>query len=103
MKPTQTAQLEGFFARLPQCANRDLIDAAVVDFCYMNNKNARKKLVKTLLKVQRQRLDLLPYYSRFIAILNNYFPDIGEMVITAVSNDIFYNKRESSQCTLVDI
>ncbi|KAG1175001.1 hypothetical protein G6F70_000728 [Rhizopus microsporus] len=97
MKPTQAAQLEGFFARLPQCANRDLIDAAVVDFCYMNNKNARKKLVKTLLKVQRQRLDLLPYYSRFIAILNNYFPDIGEMVITALTYEFKGLQRRKNQ------
>lgn len=84
-KPTQNAQLEGFIARLPNCANRDLIDAAAVDFCYMNNKNARNKLVKALLKVQRQRLDLLPYYARFIATLNVYFSDIGETIIAAVS------------------
>lgn len=86
IKPTQNAQLEGFIARLPNCANRDLIDAAAVDFCYMNNKNARNKLVKALLKVQRQRLDLLPYYARFIATLNVYFSDIGETIIAAVSS-----------------
>ncbi|KAI8992403.1 armadillo-type protein [Pilobolus umbonatus] len=84
LKPTQNAQLEGLLARLPNCGNRDLIDSVAVDFCYMNNKNARKKLVKTLLNVQRHRLDLLPYYSRLIATLNVYFPEIGEMVLTAL-------------------
>ncbi|GAN06684.1 nonsense-mediated mRNA decay factor protein [Mucor ambiguus] len=82
---TQNVQLDGLFARLPTCGNRDLIDSVAVDFCYMNNKNARKRLVKTLLGVQRQRLDLLPYYSRLIATLNTYFPDVGEMVLTALT------------------
>lgn len=82
---TQNVQLDGLFARLPTCGNRDLIDSVAVDFCYMNNKNARKRLVKTLLGVQRQRLDLLPYYSRLIATLNAYFPDVGEMVLTALT------------------
>ncbi|KAI8639204.1 armadillo-type protein [Parasitella parasitica] len=82
---TQNVQLDGLFARLPTCGNRDLIDSLAVDFCYMNNKNARKRLVKTLLGVQRQRIDLLPYYSRLIATLNTYFPDVGEMVLTALT------------------
>ncbi|CEP12054.1 hypothetical protein [Parasitella parasitica] len=85
-KPTtQNVQLDGLFARLPTCGNRDLIDSLAVDFCYMNSKNARKRLVKTLLGVQRQRIDLLPYYSRLIATLNSYFPDVGEMVLTALT------------------
>lgn len=85
-KPTtQNIQLDGLLARLPTCGNRDLIDSVAVDFCYMNNKNARKRLVKTLLNVQRQRLDLLPYYSRLIATLNVYFSDIGEMAIAALT------------------
>ena len=87
-KPTtQNIQLDGLFARLPTCGNRDLIDSVAVDFCYMNSKNARKRLVKTLLGVQRQRTDLLPYYSRLIATLNNYFSDIGEMVLAAVREE----------------
>ncbi|EIE89727.1 hypothetical protein RO3G_14438 [Rhizopus delemar RA 99-880] len=96
-KPTQNAQLEGFIARLPNCANRDLIDAAAVDFCYMNNKNARNKLVKALLKVQRQRLDLLPYYARFIATLNVYFSDIGETIIAALTYEFKGLQRRKNQ------
>ncbi|KAG0740844.1 hypothetical protein G6F23_008004 [Rhizopus arrhizus] len=97
IKPTQNAQLEGFIARLPNCANRDLIDAAAVDFCYMNNKNARNKLVKALLKVQRQRLDLLPYYARFIATLNVYFSDIGETIIAALTYEFKGLQRRKNQ------
>lgn len=89
--------MDGLFARLSTCGNRDLIDSIAVDFCYMNNKNARKRLVKTLLNVQRQRVDLLPYYSRLIATLNVYFPDIGEMVLAAVN---FYTRVFVHQLTL---
>ncbi|KAI8373653.1 armadillo-type protein [Choanephora cucurbitarum] len=94
---TQSVQLDSLLARLPTCANRDLIDSVAVDFCYMNNKNARKKLVKTLLNVQRQRLDLLPYYSRLIAILNLYFPDIGEMALAALTYEFKGLQRKKTQ------
>lgn len=97
-KPTtQNVQLDGLFARLPTCGNRDLIDSVAVDFCYMNNKNARKRLAKTLLSVQRQRVDLLPYYSRLIATLNNYFPDIGEMVLAALTCEFKGLQRRKTQ------
>lgn len=45
-KPTQLAQLDALIARLPTLGNRDLIDAAAVEFCYINSKAARKRLVK---------------------------------------------------------
>ncbi|KAG2202111.1 hypothetical protein INT47_008083 [Mucor saturninus] len=97
-KPTtQNVQLDGLFARLPTCGNRDLIDSVAVDFCYMNNKNARKRLVKTLLNVQRQRVDLLPYYSRLIATLNVYFSDIGEMVLAALIHEFKGLQRRKTQ------
>jgi regulator of nonsense transcripts 2 len=97
-KPTtQNVQLDSLFARLPTCGNRDLIDSVAVDFCYMNNKNARKRLVKTLLSVPRQRVDLLPYYSRLIATLNTYFPDIGEMILAALVYEFKGLQRRKTQ------
>jgi regulator of nonsense transcripts 2 len=63
----------------------------------MNNKNARNKLVKALLKVQRQRLDLLPYYARFIATLNVYFSDIGETIIAALTYEFKGLQRRKNQ------
>lgn len=39
-------------------------------FCYVNSKSARKKLVTALFNVPRQALDLLPMYSRLVAILD---------------------------------
>ncbi|KAF7727252.1 hypothetical protein EC973_007865 [Apophysomyces ossiformis] len=94
-KPTQLAQLDALLSRLPNLGNRDMIDSAAVEFCYVNSKAARKRLVKTLLNVPRQRLDLLPYYARLITILNNYFPDIGESVLAALEHEFkgLYRKK----------
>ncbi|KAJ3274845.1 hypothetical protein HDV01_002049 [Terramyces sp. JEL0728] len=68
-------------SRLASALNKDVIDQIAVEFAFINNKGTRKQLAQTLLGVSRQRLDLLPYYSRLIATLNPYMPDIGTMVV----------------------
>lgn len=40
------------------------------NFCFVNSKGARKKLVMALFSVPRQALDLLPMYARLVAILD---------------------------------
>ncbi|KAI9278600.1 armadillo-type protein [Phascolomyces articulosus] len=95
--PSQLAQLDGLIARLPTLGNRDLIDSAAVEFCYVNSKNARKRLVKALLNVPRQRVDLLPYYSRLIAILSQYFSDISEMVLAALDHEFKGLQKKKTQ------
>lgn len=70
--------------RLANALNKDAIDQIAVEFAFINNKGTRKQLAQTLLGVSRQRLDLLPYYSRLIATLNPYMPDIGTMVVEEV-------------------
>jgi regulator of nonsense transcripts 2 len=46
-------------------------------FCvnHGSNKNSRKRLYKTLFLVPHARLDLLPYWSRFAAILDRVYSD----------------------------
>ena len=78
------ASLDALFSRMLHALNREAIDQIAVDFAYLNSKGARKKLVQALLGVPRLRHDLLPYYSRLIATLSKYFPDIKTMVIETV-------------------
>lgn len=40
------AQLDSLLSLLPNMINRDLIDQAAVDFCYLNSKASRNKLIK---------------------------------------------------------
>uniref|UniRef100_A0A6N2MRB5 Uncharacterized protein n=1 Tax=Salix viminalis TaxID=40686 RepID=A0A6N2MRB5_SALVM len=45
LKSLEGANLDALLQRLPGCVSRDLIDQLTVDFCYVNSKLSRKKLV----------------------------------------------------------
>ncbi|KAH8155239.1 uncharacterized protein LAJ45_00248 [Morchella importuna] len=75
------AQVDALLIRLPELTNRDLIDQAAVDFCFLNSKASRNRLLKVLQDVPRGRQDLLPYYSRLVATLNRYLPDVGKGIV----------------------
>lgn len=62
--------MDSYVTQLPNNINRDLIDRAAIDFVTnLNTKQNRKKLVKALFTVHRNRLDLLPFYARLVAVL----------------------------------
>jgi regulator of nonsense transcripts 2 len=75
------ADLDNLITRLNEAMNRESIDKLAVEFCYLNSKAARGKIVKALLSVSRMRLDLLPYFSRFVAILKSYMPDVSSVLV----------------------
>lgn len=79
------AQVDALLIRLPELTNRDLIDQAAIDFCFLNSKASRNRLLKVLEEIPRGRQDLLPYYSRLVATLNRYMPDIGTGLVGYVS------------------
>ncbi|RKP25779.1 armadillo-type protein, partial [Syncephalis pseudoplumigaleata] len=85
-----SAKLESLLARLPAMNNRELIDRASIDFCYLNTKGSRKRLAQTLYGVPRTRLDLLPYYARLIATLHAYMPDVSELVMAGLDSEFRY-------------
>ncbi|KAL7540563.1 LOW QUALITY PROTEIN: hypothetical protein ACHAXR_010217 [Thalassiosira sp. AJA248-18] len=62
---------------LPEASRRDTIDELADRFCvnHGSNKKSRKRLYETLFLVPRSRLDLLPYYSRFAAIMDHVYSD----------------------------
>ena len=62
---------------LPEASRRDTIDELADRFCvnHGSNKKSRKRLYETLFLVPRSRLDLLPYYSRFAAIMDRVYSD----------------------------
>ena len=80
------AQLGALLARLPEMTNRTMIDSAAVEFAFLNSKAARKRLVKHLGAVSRNRSDLLPYYARLTTAINRYCPDVGAGVVAIVSS-----------------
>lgn len=93
--------LEAFLNELPNCINRELIDNAAVDFVLnLNTKNNRKKLTRVLFSVARTRLDLLPFYSRFAAILYPVLPDVCLELCQMLKQDFKYHVRKKDQINI---
>ncbi|PIN10169.1 hypothetical protein CDL12_17245 [Handroanthus impetiginosus] len=88
--------LEALLHRLPSCVSRDLIDQLTVEFCYLNSKSNRKKLVRALFNVPRTSLELLPYYSRMVATLSTCMKDVSSMLLQLLEEEFntLTNKKD---------
>ncbi|KAG9316714.1 ARM repeat-containing protein [Chiua virens] len=86
--------LTALLARLPDATNRAMIDQAAVDFAFLNSKAARKRLIKFLATVPKNRTDLLSHYSRLVATLNRYMPDIGSELVAFLDEEFRYLQRK---------
>ena len=69
---------------LPECHRREQIDEITEKFCstHGSSKNSRKRLLNTLFLVPRNRLDLLPYYSRMAATVDRIWTDIASTLVS---------------------
>ncbi|XP_051911526.1 regulator of nonsense transcripts 2 [Hippocampus zosterae] len=93
--------VDAFIQQLPNCVNRDLIDKAAMDFCMnMNTKSNRRKLVRALFTVPRQRLDLLPFYSRLVATLHPCMSDMAEDLCSMLKGDFRFHIRKKDQINI---
>uniref|UniRef100_A0A1J3JRJ2 Regulator of nonsense transcripts UPF2 n=1 Tax=Noccaea caerulescens TaxID=107243 RepID=A0A1J3JRJ2_NOCCA len=86
-KSLDVANFERLLQRLPGCVSRDLIDQLTVDYCYLNSKTNRKKLVKALFNVPRTSLELLAYYSRMVATLATCMKDIPSTLVQMLEDE----------------
>uniref|UniRef100_A0A4W3J7N9 Regulator of nonsense transcripts 2 n=1 Tax=Callorhinchus milii TaxID=7868 RepID=A0A4W3J7N9_CALMI len=93
--------VDAFLQQLPNCVNRDLIDKAAMDFCMnMNTKANRRKLVRALFTVPRQRLDLLPFYARLVATLHPCMSDLAEDLCAMLKGDFRFHVRKKDQINI---
>ena len=76
--PREPSQLELLLSRLPTAVSKELSDELAVNFCYTQNKGARRCLARALCDVPFGSLQVLPYYSRMAATLSQVFPDIAQ-------------------------
>ncbi|KAJ4812115.1 Regulator of nonsense transcripts 2 [Rhynchospora pubera] len=90
------ASLDALLQRLPSCVSRDLIDQLTVEFCYLNSKATRKRLVRALFGVPRTSLELLPYYSRMVATLATCMRDVPAMLVNMLEEEFNFliNKKD---------
>ncbi|XP_055944763.1 regulator of nonsense transcripts 2-like isoform X1 [Argiope bruennichi] len=93
--------LDHFLNSLLNCVNREMIDQAAVDFCMnLNTRPNRKKLVKALFLVPRTRLDLLPFYARFVATLNPCMPDVASDLVSMLKQDFKFHIKKKDQINI---
>ena len=84
---TVGAQVDALLARLPEFQNKEMVDQAAIDFCFLNSKASRNRLGKALQDIPKGRSDLLPFYSRLIATLGKYMPDIIHGVVSYLDDE----------------
>ncbi|KAK4578946.1 hypothetical protein RGQ29_028851 [Quercus rubra] len=96
LKGLEGTNLDALLQRLPGCVSRDLIDQLTVEFCYLNSKSNRKKLVRALFNVPRTSLELLPYYSRMVATLSTCMKDVSSMLLQMLEEEFNFliNKKD---------
>ncbi|PIA46597.1 hypothetical protein AQUCO_01500258v1 [Aquilegia coerulea] len=96
VKGLEGTNLDALLQRLPGCVSRDLIDQLTVEFCYLNSKSNRKRLVRALFNVPRTSLELLAYYSRMVATLSTCMKDISSMLLQNLEEEFNYliNKKD---------
>jgi len=84
---TVGAQVDALLARLPELQNKEAIDQAAMDFCFLNSKASRNRLVKAVQEVPKGRSDLLPSYARLVATLGKYLPDISSGLVSYLDEE----------------
>ena len=84
---TVGAQVDALLARLPDLQTKDAVDQAAIDFCFLNSKASRNRLIKAVQEVPKGRSDLLPAYSRLVATLEKYMPDISTALVAYLDDE----------------
>ncbi|XP_037936989.1 regulator of nonsense transcripts 2-like isoform X1 [Teleopsis dalmanni] len=94
-------QFDQFLINLNNCVNKELIDSAAIEFLLnFNTKNNRKKLTKSINTVQRTRLDLLPFLSRFVAIVNLCNTDVAIELSELLRKEFKWHIRKKNQLNI---
>lgn len=75
------AQVDALLLRLPELTTKEIIDQTAIDFCFLNSKASRNRLLKALTEVPKGRSDLLPGWSRLVATLGRYMADIPKGLV----------------------
>lgn len=84
---------------LPSCTSKSKCDDFCVKFCFLNSKNARKKLSVALSKIPYGRSDLPAYYARILASLCRIFPEIAEPTLESVKAEMTFLTKNKTQLT----
>lgn len=91
------AQVDALLARLPDFTSKDMVDETAVDFCFLNSKASRNKLVKGLEEVPKGRSDLLPFYARLVATLGKHMSDVSNGLVSYLDDEFRSLQRRKTK------
>jgi len=91
------AQVDAILARLPELNTKDVIDQTAMDFCFLNSKASRNRLIKAVQEIPKGRSDLLPVYSRLVATLGKYMPDVSQGLVSYLDDEFRSLQRRKSK------
>lgn len=94
---TVGAQVDAVLLRLPELQNKEMVDQIALDFCFLNSKASRNRLVKTIQEVPKGRTDLLPLYARLAATLGQYMPDVMQGLVTHLDDEFRSLQRRKTK------
>ncbi|KAJ5263615.1 hypothetical protein N7478_011220 [Penicillium angulare] len=94
---TVGAQVDSLLNKLPELQTKDQVDQFALDFCFVNSKASRNRLVKAVSDIPKGRVDLLPLYSRLVATLGQYLPDIPQGLTTYLDEEFRSLQRRKSK------
>ncbi|KAJ5482486.1 Nonsense-mediated mRNA decay factor (Upf2) [Penicillium sp. IBT 31633x] len=94
---TVGAQVDSLLSKLPELQTKDQVDQFALDFCWVNSKASRNRLVKAVSDIPKGRIDLLPLYSRLVATLGQYLPDIPQGLTTYLDEEFRSLQRRKSK------
>ncbi|WPB00972.1 uncharacterized protein RHO25_005592 [Cercospora beticola] len=94
---TVGAQVDALLARLHELSTKDQVDQLAIDFCFLNSKASRNRLIKAIEEVPKGRTDLLPLYARLISTLGRHLQDVPDAIIKYLDDEFRSLQRRKSK------
>ena len=94
---TVGAQVDAILLRLTDLQSKEAVDQVALDFCFLNSKASRNRLIKSIQEVPKGRTDLLPLYARLAATLGQYMPDVLQGLVSHLDDEFRSLQRRKSK------
>jgi regulator of nonsense transcripts 2 len=94
---TVGAQVDALLARLVEFSTKDQVDQFAIDFCFLNSKASRNRLLKSIEEIPKGRTDLLPLYARLIATLGRHLVDVQQAMVSHLDDEFRSLQRRKSK------
>lgn len=97
LEPSQQEAFNQFVQKLDTMMSPSIVDQMAIDFCYLSKRGNKKRLVNALFSVNRNKLDIIPYYARLVATLNPWMKEIGPGLVAKLETEFKQLYEEKNQ------